>query len=105
MVKNKEIYLEMKNMNKMNVGGRGGDLCDTLGRLLFGCRHELKVTCALILVFIHNRCHGPVGVDADESVTHPVLNLVDAPVDKLNLHEFSVQCAGGGVIALSTKLA
>ena len=74
----------------MNVGSGLGDLCGTIGCLLFGCRLELKVMFALIFVVIHNRCHGPVGVDADESVTLPVLNLVDALVDKLNLHAFSV---------------
>ena len=83
----------------------GCDLCGTLGLLLSGCWLELMVLFALIFVVIHNRCHGPVGVDADKSVTLPVLNLVDALVDKLNLHEFSVQCAGGGVISLTSKLA
>ena len=57
--------------------------------------------CVLILVVSYNRCHGLVGVDADEAVTLPVLNLIDGLVDKLNLHELPVQCAGGGVISLS----
>ena len=84
-------------MNKVNdVGG---------GCLLFGLRLELKVMCTLILVVSHNRCHGTVGVDADEAVTLPVLDLIDALVDKLNLHESTVQCAGGGVISLTSKLA
>ena len=84
-------------MNKVN---------DVRGRcLLFGLRLELEVNCILILVVSHNRCHGTVGVDADEAVALPVLDLIDALVDKLNLHESTVQCAGGGVIALSTKLA
>ena len=86
-------------MNKVNVFFGGG------GRLLFGLRLELKVMCALILVVSYNRCHGLVGVDADEAVTLPVLNLIDALVDKLNLHESPVQCAGGRVISLSSKLA
>ena len=84
-------------MNKVNdVGG---------GCLLFGLRLELKVMCTLILVVSHNRCHGTVGVDADEAVALPVLDLIDALVDKLNLHESTVQCAGGGVISLTLKLA
>ena len=65
--------------------GGGGDLCGILGRLLFGCRLELKVMGVLISVVRHNSCDGPVGFHTDEAVTLPVLYLIDALVDTLNL--------------------
>ena len=89
-------------MNKMIVGG--GDRCGTLRLLLPGCLLELKVVFALLFVVVHI-CHSPVGVDVDKPVALLVFNLVDALIDKLNLHEFTVQCTTGGVVSLSTKLA